>query len=280
MTGAWKGGLSLSNASDIGAITATSSTVQLLGNTGTTYAKGPWVQFTASTPTDTTWVAIAAQTHTSGGVAFAIDISIGAAGSEMVVVSNLNMSGNPSRGERFFFPFMIPAGTRIAGRMSSDGLGDGMNVHLETYQDQFSSVGVGSAIDTYGFSNAINLGIAVDPGATANTKGAYTQITASLTNDIAGFMIQLDGQGSTSGVGGATIWLIDIAVGAVGSEVVILPNLYQLGYVAGGVLFFIPMAAYMPMQIGAGTRISARAQCSTAAATDRGFGITFYGVRQ
>ena len=280
MTGAWKGGLALSNASDVGAITATSSTVQLLGNTGTTYAKGVWVQLVASTATDVAWIAFAVQTHNSGGNVFAVDIAIGGAGSEIVIVNNISIFKNPSRGDRFFFPLMIPAGTRIAGRMSSDNLGDGMNVHMETYQDQFSSAGAGSGIDTYGFSNATNLGTAVDPGGTANTKGVYSQITASLTNDLAGFMFQMDTQNNTTGTSTDLSWLIDIAVGAGGSEVIILPNFYQVSYGVNGNNLHIPTVGYMPMPIRAGTRISVRGQCSVTLTPDRTFGITLYGIRQ
>lgn len=270
----------LSNGSDLGAITATSSTVQLLGNTGTTFAKGVWVQIIASTPTDTAWVAVAAQTHSSAGIGIAVDIAIGGAGSEVVIVNNLNWSSSPSRGDRYFFPLMIPAGTRISGRMSSDQLGDGMNIHMETYQDQFSSSGVGSGVDTYGFSNATNIGTAVDPGVTANTKGVYSQITASLTNDLAGFMIQIDGQNNSTGTSGTVLWLIDVAVGAGGAEVVILPNLYQMVYGTGGTTFFIPISGYLAMPIRAGTRVAVRGQCSVTLTPDRTFGITLYGIRQ
>lgn len=280
MTGAWKGGHAFSNATDIGAVTASTSTVQLLGDGATTYAKGAWVEMTASTSTDIAWINFVGQTHNSAGIAFAVDIGIGAAASEIVVVNNLCFSATTSAGQVFLFPFMVAAGTRIAARMSSSSVSDAMYVKIEAYQDLFASSGLGCAVDTYGFSNATNLGTSVDPGAAANTKGAYSQITASVTNDLAGFMLVIDSQSDTTGVVGNVSWLIDVAVGANGSEVVILPNLYQNATSSSGVLFYIPLAIYRPIQIRSGTRIAIRAQCSTATSPDRTIGFTVYGIRQ
>lgn len=278
MTGAWRGGLALSNAVTLGVTPATSQTLSVFGSTTTTYAKGAWAQAVASAASDSTWMQVFAQTATSGGSAFAVDVGVGASGSEVVVVSNLCFSQLSSWAASYLFPLAIQAGTRIAVRASSNLTFDVLQAQLITFDDTFSSVGVGSGVDTYGFSNATNYGTAIDPGGTANTKGAYSQISASLTNDLSGFMLCFDNQ--ANGGSALVTTLVDIAVGGSGSEVVIIPN-YCLVYTLGGSQNSMPGAVshYLPIPIAAGTRVAARAQCSTATSPDRIIGMSFYGVR-
>lgn len=280
MTGAWKGGDAWSNATSIGATLATSNGTTLNGSTSTTFTKGTWTQLIASTATDLTALLIVGQTFTSGGTAFAVDIGVGPGGSQSSVINNLNFSQVASSGASYLFPLNLPAGTSLWGRVSCNDINDAMVICVNAFQDLYTSAGTGSAIDTYGFSTATNLGTLVDPGATANTKGAYSQITASVTSDLAGILLAFDLQGLTGGTVGAVFWLIDIAVGAAGAEQVIIPNLYQMATTATLGSFFVPFPLYLPIQIPSGTRVAVRAQCSTNVSPDRLMGITLYGVRQ
>lgn len=279
MTGQWKGGLALGNATAIGVVTAT-STGTLITGSGSTFTKSAWAQLTASTASDLDWLLVSAESTTTGGTAFAIDVGIGGAGSETVILANLNYSDPVGGANNYFLPVSIPAGTRVAARMSSGNAGDTFRILLHGFEDTYHSAGSGSAVDTYGFSTLTNLGTAVDPGATANTKGAYSQIVSSTTNDLAGFIVIIDAQDHTTGSVGTIQWLLDVAVGASGSEVIILPNLYQIGFAAaGGINLMIQQQTYYPIPILAGTRIAIRAQCSVNTASDRLLGITIYGVR-
>lgn len=282
MTGAWRGGLSLSNAQTYGVTPATSLAFGCNGSATTTYAKGSWTQMTAAATYDSTWIMVWVQTAFSGGWAVAVDIGVGASGSEVVIVNNLAFTQyQSSTSGRFFFPLTIQAGTRIAARASSNFTNDSMQVQIVCFDDSFLSAGAGSAVDTYGFSTAVNLGTAVDCGATANTKGAYTQIASSLTADISGFIINIDNQSATDAAGAQVAALIDVAVGGSGSEVVILPNLQTFWFTgATSNAVGTPLLPYLPLPIAAGTRIAVRGQCSTAVSPDRVFGVTLYGVRQ
>lgn len=280
MTGAYRGGLQFAGALDIGTVTASSEGTGING-ASTSYTKGTFQQLIASTTTDSTWIMLSTGSQISAGSAFAFDIAVGGSGSEVVVIANLLCSSAEQTGVRHLLPLAIPAGTRISARMSSDAGSDSLPIGVTVFSDTFASAGTGGPIDTYGFISTTNYGTAVNPGATPNTKGAYSQITASTTADLAGLSLFLDAQGTTTGSTGSITWLVDIAVGASGSEVVVLPNLFVLG--ASGVGFstiYAPQVPYLPLQIPAASRISMRAACTTANSPDRILGVTLYGVRQ
>ncbi len=279
MTGAWRGGLALSGAADVGTFPAFSGGVTVPG-AATTFTKGAWTQATAATTNDSAWIMVYMQNQTSAGLRFALDVGIGTAGSEVTILANLLLGTLNAHGERFMLPLSIAAGTRIAVRLASDTASDSMIVGIETFADSFLSAGCGAMSDTFGFVSASNTGQVIEPGATANTKGAYTQITASTTADLTGFMMVFDSLNNSAGTNAGSQWLVDLAIGGAGSEQVIIPNLYAVGLYASFASVVYPQAVpYLPIPIRAGTRIACRAQCSTNLVTDRQFGLTVYGVR-
>lgn len=279
MTGAWKGGFQLGNATDVGAVTASARGIAIPGPSST-FTKGTWVQVTASTATDCDWVLIYIETQNSAGANLCTDIGIGGSGSEIVIIPNLLVSSYAAQGIRWLLPVSIPAGTRIAARIASSATNDQINMGLMTLSDTSLSMGVASAVDTYGVNTSTNLGVAIDAGGTANTKGAYVQITSSVTNDLAGFILVFDTQNASTGNTAVITWLVDIAIGASGSEVVIMPNLFIVGtYSSGFSTLYAPGIPYLPIQIPAGTRVAARAECSVNASPDRVIGISLNGVR-
>jgi hypothetical protein len=106
-------------------------------------------------------------------------------------------------------------------------------------------------ITSVGAATALTSGI-------ANTKGLYTTLTASTSADIAGFWLLVN---TSNGSGNR--YLIDIATGAALSEVVLVPDVYsQPGTVGAG-----DQVVFIPLNIAAGTRISARCQCNGATGT-------------
>jgi len=107
----------------------------------------------------------------------------------------------------------------------------------------------------YGTS-AISAGTILTANASTNTKGSYAQITASTTYDICGLYVSI-GQANTAGAA----YSVDLAVGAGGSEVIIIADIsYQQGSTNIAPLFF-------PIGIPAGSRIAARCQSTTTVAT-------------
>ena len=113
----------------------------------------------------------------------------------------------------------------------------------------------GCVWSAYGPNPANTWRVALTSHASANTKASsYTEITAATTYHATRMMISITGSGSV-----LRDHLVDIAVGAAGSEVVLFPNLI---YSAGSDTEWSCVYDF-PCDIPAGTRLSARTQCST-----------------
>jgi hypothetical protein len=119
-----------------------------------------------------------------------------------------------------------------------------------------------------GVDAANSRGTTVTTG-TANVKSAsWVQLIASTPFEATGMMVTL----SDAAAGGD--FLVDIAIGAAGQEVVICPNLCAAsgtGSVTRGAFYFIPIS------IPAGSRISAKSQSSLAAASTIRVSLHFMG---
>lgn len=99
-------------------------------------------------------------------------------------------------------------------------------------------------------------GTGVTADATNNTKGTtYAQLIASTAFDAQAIMFSVGRESSTAGIQ----FLIDFAIGAASSEQIVIANyLYSRGNNESS-----DNAILLPIQIPAGTRISARCQCSS-----------------
>lgn len=95
-------------------------------------------------------------------------------------------------------------------------------------------------------------GTLITSNAAANTKGAYATLIASTNFDVWGMMVIF-----SSSITAATIrnHLVDIAIGAAGSEQVIAANMLAGNAGQGG-----SPAYFLPLFVPKGTRISARGQ--------------------
>jgi len=120
--------------------------------------------------------------------------------------------------------------------------------------------------------------ITVTAGATAHTKGSWTQLISSTSHDAYGIWIGIDGIHVSAA---ATPYLVDIGVGPAGSEQVIIPNLDVWGAdaTAAGLN---PHLFWFPVYIPAGSRVAARSQSATANKTCRVMvmldGVPWYGL--
>jgi hypothetical protein len=97
--------------------------------------------------------------------------------------------------------------------------------------------------------------VTVTANSTAHTKGSWSQLIASSSGNASMIYVRVGGV-FTTGVNTAT--LLDIGVGASGSESAIIENVAVGGAVAtgaAGALYFV-----VPIQIASGSRVSARIQ--------------------
>ena len=96
----------------------------------------------------------------------------------------------------------------------------------------------------------------LDAGATLHTKGSYAQIIASTAEAYRGIILNFGNSGSSDTTNVSN--LLDLAIGAAASEVVILSD-YHVQRAGRGVGNNTNMR-YIPVHIPAGVRLAARIQ--------------------
>lgn len=205
------------------------------------------------------WVA----TQHSGGYFHEIKLYAGAAAAEVEFahVGSGAAAGHPGL---LYVPQVIPEGTRVSAKVASDTGFVSTNIHIipARANGELPLVGVSWLVGTTSASP-----VSVDAGATANTKSSWVEIAASshATRDAKGFSVCFAGD-ATCDTSNIQLW--DFAIGGSGSEQVVLANVSagQEGYraqldpiIAGP--FWTPVPA--------GSRLAARVQASTNAASSR-----------
>lgn len=252
-----------------GRVAASSTMVSITG--AGSYAKGSWAELIAATAFQAdaliVWAAMAGNQRTG-----LVDIGIGGAGSEQVVVPNLTVSrAFDAAAEGLFtavLPVRVPAGSRVAACLATAGVDSGYaGVTL---------IGAGPGVPSgfqratdYGTNAGAASGTSVDAGASANTKGSWVQLVASTTHPIRSLLVMAHAAGSS---GSAGRHLLDIAIGP--SNSIILANLVVQKSYAWAPGWIGPI----PVSIPAGTRIAARAQCSVTTTGVKELGISLIGL--
>jgi hypothetical protein len=255
---------------DIGTTLASSAYKYITA--GQSNVKGSWIELISSTSqkVDGFWFSMEL-----GGASgcYLIDIGIGAADYEIPILTDLFYSRNGAQCCSYF-PLPIPAGTRVSARAQYYTTGAaGVNVGILLQSVGFLPSPVLSRCITYGADEATTLGVAVDAGAVAHTKGAWTEIIASTTNPIK-MLFAINGM--DHGWGGYYRYLFDIGIGSEDSEIVVVPNRYFKNPNTG---HFNPnVFGPFPVNIPAGSRLAVRMQASTTDAADRVVSFVLYGV--
>lgn len=208
------------------------------------------------------------------------DLAIGASGSEKIIAENL--FHDTWRGSQFsnnlLLPISVPSGSRLSARFQSGGnTSAGLTISATGFTTGFASPFFAghSRLITMGANTADSGGVSIDPGGTANTKGSWTEVVASTSVSLA-YLYMIIGEQQNPALDEFFDWLFDIAIGASGSEKVLVNNLwhhergleYGDGYVHGP----------LPVSIPAGSRLAVRSQCSRTDATDRLRDVVLYGV--
>ena len=234
---------------------------------GSAHTKGSWVEVTAATAADVYRVAMMHADSQSSGTDTSglLDIGVGAAGSEVVVVPNLAVgwAGTVATTQRptWDLPLFIPKGTRVAVRWQSARTSQALNTYWTLYGPTSATRATPRPAPftwAYGPDTSTSRGVTLVPAA-ANAKGSWVQLTAATDGPIAGLAIGVQGNGLTAMSPGTV--LVDIAAGAAGSEVVVVPNLQFLTSNIEWVGRQHLLTTY-PVDIPAGVRLAAR--CSNS----------------
>ena len=246
---------------------------------GSANTKGSYVEMDASTAFTVAWFLVQLG-HQAGSVTddFLIDIATGAAAAEVVIVDNL-LCSILSTSETSCTPLLLPravaSGTRLSVRcqQSSTSTANVLGVHL-LIAEHASIAGAASAV-TYGAATGDSGGTSIDPGGSANTKGAYVEMSASSSADLNWFVIMTGTQENNARQNAS--FLMDLATGAAASEVINVPDLY-FGTGITADLFNAGAWSLGVAPVSSGTRLSARASSETTDAADRLFDLVLVGL--
>jgi hypothetical protein len=246
--------------------------------TGGHNAYGAWTQLVASTAVDACWMCVRIWPTNNSSFRTFTSIGVGSSGNEIAIINDLYASSNTGGAtfSEYWFPCSIPAGTSISAQSCQSAGTDANNVLVILYDGSFSQDGC-AGVDSIGVTIGSSIATDIDPGATVNTKGAWTQLVASATRDYCGLIVS-PGQNSTNNCSPTAPTLFDIAVGGSGSEQVLISDVG--GFSFGNGNFTNGSPSLMPAQIPAGTRISARAQSANNTTGTRVMGLALYGVYQ
>ena len=238
--------------------------------------KGAYVQMTAACPADicALTVGIFFNPQTAAETLVSMDIAVGGAGSEAIVIPDIVVDASAQFGLTLFntiFPIQIPKGTRIAARSQANAASATNYILLtaNSFDGGFAYEGY-ARYDSIGVSGTPILGTNVTPSATANTKGSYAQLIASTARDYSGFVLSVD----TRGIAGANTYAVDVAVGGAGSEVVVMTNHSVNTGTTGAKAQNTP---FIGVPIPAGTRVSARCASNVGSDTHT-IGAALYGA--
>lgn len=134
-----------------------------------------------------------------------VDIAIGAASSEIVIIPNLICGNTGTLGAAtggaaiFHFPIFIAKGVRLSATAQALIASDTVNVAIYLHQHpRGPGRFIGSRVTAYGANTGTSSGVAHTSGST-NAYGTATQIIASTTNPIKALQIGMDLGTDTTG---------------------------------------------------------------------------------
>jgi len=234
-------------------------------------SKGTYVELIAATTGETNMLMLDIKAPIGGDII--VDVSVGAGGSEEVIVSNLYVSeaGDNKQISGFPLPVSIPDGSRVSIRAQCTDASQTVQAACRFFAGSFMSLTPISQILDYGVNTSTAEGTAVDPGGTINTKGAWIEITASM--DESTFILMTAGTNQNTDMTSA-FFLFDIGIGGAGSEVIIEENI--IVYASNTETVFLNHSP-LPISIPDGSRISVKCQSDINDATDRILDVAIYG---
>lgn len=129
-----------------------------------------------------------------------------------------------------------------------------------TFNTFNAAAGAPANIDaTYEFPGLVNgSGVSVQASASVNVMGAWAELIAATAGAYAGFWIIIQAASTSS-----ARFLVEIGIGAAAAETVIIPGIPATPATAGNG----EVVLFVPLNVPAGSRLSARCQSATGSAT-------------
>lgn len=245
---------------------------------GSADTKGSWAELISSTSESAVMIVVHIMhgTPSGSGNDFLIDIGVGAAASEEIIVSNLigsrptTITGS-AESKQYAFPINISKGSRIAARIQCSNASFVANVTVGLMAGSFSSASPAANVVAFGDNTGDSGGTLIVPA--QNSKGSWAELVAS-SDEIKGFSLGFGTAGNTNMTTLRNAY--DIAVGSAGNEEIILHD-YIIRATDQEII--APSSSnYYGISVAEGERISARAS-SSSSNTDRNLDLVLYGVK-
>lgn len=204
---------------------------------------------------------------------FLIDIAIGAASAEQVIIPNIGWSQARSANSTssIYFPIRIPVGVRLSATCQDTAGANTIQVSARLH----SSTRLGGLRRVVSYGASGSTGTTIDPGGSANTLGSWVQLTAATTAPHCGLIFAW--LSNVNSAMTAANWMVNVAIGAGGAEQTIIPNI-MISAESTYDGFTQMYSPFIPICIPLGSRIAMQAQCTTTDATDRLLRTIIYGV--
>lgn len=226
--------------------------VHLTGGSGT---YGAWDELVTTTPFSAD--AFMVHLRTCDYETWAVDIGIGAAGSEVTIATLAGLPFNqtnisPLHGVNHLLPIRLPKGQRISARIYSSGGGVESYVSLSASPRHWNAPVGFSRVDCIGLTSGPH-GTPLASNGSPYARSAYVQLAASCPSGVKAIALG-PGWSNDATVENIYSMLFYVAIGSAGSEVDILREFVQVKYQdwpANAVMHGIN-----PIAIAAGQRIA------------------------
>lgn len=265
----------------VGVVTASSRGTTITANAAFGN-DGAYTQLIASTSFDYNSILIELGNNGNAAAISIIDVAIGAAGSEKVIVADLPTFaiGNRYGPASLWLPLHVPKASAISARIHRSNANSAtINISLIGCQGTPYGLPPFHRCTTYGTVIGSMRGTKVDPGGSANTLGTRIDIDAATANRIRVLYVFCGGR-TSSATSNTTdnnaLLLLDL--GAAAAEKSIIPNGIHYAMSGSDDTWLPAVAGPFLVDIPAGTRISAQAQADIITANIRELNIIVLGL--
>ncbi len=237
--------------------------------TGAANTMGAWATLITATSVEMSRIRVVPNADifaTTTARGYLADIGVGAAGSEQVIVDDLNWGSSGQGGLRELL-CRIPAGSRVSMRGQSVVASVAVAFYA-TLDARANLRDCPELVTTYGANPAASTGTAVSPGSSSGVWGAWTTIVASTTRPTRWLATSL---GISTANQLLATGLVEVATGAVGQEVVIDSLRYRTTASEECNSYMTPAQIDLP----AGVRLSARTQQNNVTGA---IGVVLHGM--
>jgi hypothetical protein len=249
-------------------------------SSGTSDTMGSWAEMDASTEEEAVGLKISIPRVAvvgSNTISYLVNIGIGPA-TEQILIEHLHFGqDNTETNQNLFYydvPVSIPKGSRITAQCQSNTTdADSINVLAEFIVGSFKSNPGNGGVISYGSNSATSNGTEIDPGGSANTLGAWTELTAS-SAELRGFFLSIGMNARTSVATDNTIF--EVGIGSSGNEEIIAEGIV---FKKGTFETSMGDTSFRRVAIPVGARIVVRSQCDNPSAGTRVTSVVFHGVK-